>query len=298
MKTPLILDFDGSVLTLMEGEIRLPLADWQETVRYGCTRRQFARLERRLAELLPVDYGCAFTGSGDYHHVSLLLIENLARRAKLAPASLDLLVCDNHPDNMRYPFGLHCGSWVRAACGLECVRRVRVVGITSADIAAPHAWENYLGPFLSKKLTYWSIGRPAGWLRLLGRGEYARNFADPAELLAALLPELHGAENIYLSLDKDVFGPEYVSTDWDQGVFTPEAMRLLIQGCAGKILGADITGETSAPHAYAGRFKKILSRLDGRRNGPEPEELPALQAVQRDLNLELFRLIEANRKLI
>ena len=42
---PVILDFDGSVLPVAEGERRIPLGSWQEAIRFGCTRRAFSALE-------------------------------------------------------------------------------------------------------------------------------------------------------------------------------------------------------------------------------------------------------------
>ena len=160
---PVILDFDGSVLPVAEGERRIPLGSWQEAIRFGCTRRAFSALEAHLEGVLPVDCGCAFMGSGDFHHVTLIPLRRLCRR--LPPASLDVVVFDNHPDNMRYPFGIHCGSWVSHAALLPSVRRVHVIGITSGDIGLAHAWENRLTPFLRRKLTYWSVGTDAAWLR-------------------------------------------------------------------------------------------------------------------------------------
>lgn len=156
---PVILDFDGSVLPVAEGERRIPLGSWQEAIRFGCTRRAFSALEAHLEGVLPVDCGCAFMGSGDFHHVTLIPLRRLCRR--LPPASLDVVVFDNHPDNMRYPFGIHCGSWVSHAALQPSVRRVHVIGITSGDIGLAHAWENRLTPFLRRKLTYWSVGTDA-----------------------------------------------------------------------------------------------------------------------------------------
>ena len=111
---PVILDFDGSVLPVAEGERRIPLGPWQEAIRFGCTRRAFSALEAHLEGVLPVDCGCAFMGSGDFHHVTLIPLRRLCRR--LPPASLDVVVFDNHPDNMRYPFGIHCGGCRTPPC--------------------------------------------------------------------------------------------------------------------------------------------------------------------------------------
>lgn len=77
---PVILDFDGSVLPVAEGERRIPLGSWQEAIRFGCTRRAFSALEAHLEGVLPVDCGCAFMGSGDFHHVTLIPLRRLCRR--------------------------------------------------------------------------------------------------------------------------------------------------------------------------------------------------------------------------
>ena len=80
---PVILDFDGSVLPVAEGERRIPLGSWQEAIRCGCTRRAFSALEAHLEGVLPVDCGCAFMGSGDFHHVTLIPLRRLCRRFRL-----------------------------------------------------------------------------------------------------------------------------------------------------------------------------------------------------------------------
>ena len=240
---PVILDFDGSVLPVAEGERRIPLGSWQEAIRFGCTRRAFSALEAHLEGVLPVDCGCAFMGSGDFHHVTLIPLRRLCRR--LPPASLDVVVFDNHPDNMRYPFGIHCGSWVSHAALQPSVRRVHVIGITSGDIGLAHAWENRLTPFLRRKLTYWSVGTDAAWLRLIGRAECCRSFGSADELVRGLLPALADAGNIYLSIDKDVFAEDVVKTNWDQGVFRLSHTEAVLAACAGRVIGADVCGDVS-----------------------------------------------------
>ncbi|MDR0827508.1 MAG: arginase family protein [Desulfovibrio sp.] len=293
MKPPLILDFDASVLSPTDNAIRIALGGWQEAIRFGCFRSAFARLEQHLETLMPDSYGCVFTGSGDYHHISLLLLRLLARRAKLPPASLDCIVCDNHPDNMRYPFGIHCGSWVRHASELACIRHIHVIGITSADINPAHAWANYLGPLLRNKLSYWSVRQEARWLKLLGREKNSRTFASADALLAAFLPVISGAKSLYLSIDKDVFSPEVARTNWDQGIFTEDHAAAVIGACAGRLMGSDITGEFSA-YAYAGMGKKLLVSLDGpdRMGACGPEEALVERETQRQLNARLLRLLE------
>ncbi|GHU18639.1 hypothetical protein FACS189475_04440 [Betaproteobacteria bacterium] len=289
---PLILDCDASVLPLGKAEIRLSLQEWQERVRFGATLGDFARFSAHLDACLPDGnkYGWVFTGSGDFHHLTLYLLRRLAAREKLPPASLDLIVCDNHPDNMRYPFGLHCGSWVRHAAALPCIRHIHVLGITSADIGIGHAWENNLTPLWQKKLGYWSIGVRASWLSLLGRGGQARAFDSADALLAAFLPVLKASRALYLSLDKDVLHPQAARCNWDQGLFTPAHLEAVLRAAAEKIHGIDVCGDPSV-YAYRSRFKRLLSRLDGQ-TIITPEELRAWQEEHRRLNLRLLEAIK------
>ena len=286
---PVVLDFDASVPFLGPEEIRLPLADWQEDIRFGCPLERYAALESHLDGLMPDTHGPVFTGSGDYHHLTLYLLKRLMRRG--VAAALDIVVCDNHPDNMRYPFGLHCGSWVSHAAALPGVRRIHVAGITSADIGWRHAWENRLAPFVRKKLFYWSLGRGAAWLKLIGRGDHNRSFDAPDDLVKALALELRHSPALYLSMDKDVLSPAFARTNWDQGRFAPEHLGDVIGACAGRLLGADVTGDAST-YSYAGRFKRILSRLDGQ---PEPDEaaLSAWRGNHAAINRRLLEWIAA-----
>ena len=281
---PVILDFDGSVLPVAEGERRIPLGSWQEAIRFGCTRRAFSALEAHLEGVLPVDCGCAFMGSGDFHHVTLIPLRRLCRR--LPPASLDVVVFDNHPDNMRYPFGIHCGSWVSHAALLPSVRRVHVIGITSGDIGLAHAWENRLTPFLRRKLTYWSVGTDAAWLRLIGRAGCGMAFGSADELVRGLIPALADAGDIYLSIDKDVFAEDVVKNNWDQGVFRLRHTEAVFAACAGRVIGADVCGDVS-DYEYASPFKRFLSRLDGQ-EPCDPQALRGWQEGQRAVNAALL----------
>lgn len=281
---PLILDFDQSVKRLSNYEIRLNLGSCQEKIRYGCSRAVLGRFEQNLE--LPPNPGCLFLGSGDFHHLSLLPLKRLAA----AEGPLELVVCDNHPDNMRYPFGIHCGSWVRWAAALPGLRRIHVIGITSADVACSHAWENNWLPLISGKLIYWCVGRKAPWLRLLGRAESCRSFESADELIGAFRREAARMDKAYLSIDKDVFSPETVNTNWDQGVWEKRHLEGLIEALGGRLAGADVTGEVSA-YQYGGFFKRLLTRLDGLKK-VDPSTLEEWQAEQRNLNMEILALLK------
>src|SRR5947209_11698054 len=177
MTRPLILDFDNSVHAISGAE-RIALGDRQEAIRFGCSMAAL----RALGEDLPAAPPMVLLGSGDYHHVSYLLIERLRVRG----TPVQVVVFDNHPDNMRYPFGIHCGSWVAHAARLPHVARIEVAGITSADVSGAHAIENRLRPLRSGKVRYWCIGRDLRALQRLG-ARRLRSFDSVDAMLDALL---------------------------------------------------------------------------------------------------------------
>ena len=106
MSRTLVLDVDASLHSLGNANA-IDLTDWQEAIRFGCSWSTWKRFRTRLNDLMPGQYGTVCMGSGDFHHVSHLLLERLPHQA-----AFDVVVLDNHPDNMRFPIGIHSGSWV------------------------------------------------------------------------------------------------------------------------------------------------------------------------------------------
>ena len=266
--------------------------DWQERIRFGCGLTTFTQLRQHLDHTLPAAYGTVLMGSGDYHHVTLALLERLSSRYSTTQ-SIDVVVFDNHPDNMRFPFGVHCGSWVKHVASLPFVRRIHVVGITSPDIGAAHAWENYLGPLYRHKVTYWCLGVDIAWAKPMGLQHAFRRFEHPDALVKAFILTLQRAENsaqpIYLSIDKDVFAAEVAQTNWDQGVLLERHAIQIINALQGRLIGSDITGEISS-WQYATWWKRWMSSMDGQAL-PSAEEMQGWQAQHHALNLRLLTAI-------
>lgn len=284
-RPPVILNFDDSSAQPNNTWQRIALQSWQEKIRFGCKWHDFKQLEAHLATQLPApaQQGCALLGSGDYHHLSYLLLSRLKQ-----DEPIHLVVCDNHPDNMRYPFGIHCGSWVYWASQLPHVARIDVLGISSNDIGLSHAWENHWSPLKKGKLHYWSVQQDASWLKHIGAKHAARNFAFPDALMAEFLDTLQTVNlPVYLSIDKDILSKDVVKTNWDQGQFLEQHLHTLIDACAGRLMGADITGDISL-YQYKQWFKAFLSKLDAQEYMPEAQ-LDLWQNQQQSLN---DRLIE------
>ncbi|MDE2086844.1 MAG: hypothetical protein KGI63_06395 [Xanthomonadaceae bacterium] len=283
-RCPVVLDIDGSVGPLPDGLV-LPLADWQEAIRFGCSLATMRRFRALLDAQLPARHGTVFTGSGDFHHLSWPLI------ARLAPATpIQVVVLDNHPDNMRFPFGVHCGSWVRRVAALPFVEHVHVLGITSQDIGAGHAWENYLAPLLRGRLTYWSMGVDTGWSRRLGIARAFRGFDTPDALVDGFVEHQRTqALPSYLTIDKDAFAPDVAHTNWDQGRLQLEHALALIASLRHGLAGSDINGEVSH-YRYRTWWKRRLSAMD-EQPAIDPAQVAGWQAQQHALNLKLLAAI-------
>lgn len=281
---PLILDFDGTAGAI-PGASLVSLGDWQEAIRFGCTLRTFNRLRRHLDAMMPSDYGTVLMGSGDYHHLTWPLVERQQARGPFK-----VVVFDNHPDNMRFPWGIHCGSWVRKVARLPYVSHVHVVGITSTDIGAKHAWENHLTPLRAGKLSYWCMDVDVGWAKRLGVAEAFHRFDDPDALTTAFIAQLQRApQATYLSIDKDAFSVATAHTNWDQGRIEETHALAIIAALRGQIIASDINGEVSA-YSYSTWWKRMLSGMDGQAPIPQ-SELDAWQSQQRALNTRLLAAI-------
>lgn len=288
MNAPLVLDFDRSVGALPGARV-IDLSDWQEAIRFGCSLRRLRDLRAVIEQRLPERYGTVFLGSGDYHHLSWPLIERCAARGPF-----EVVVFDNHPDNMRFPFGVHCGSWVRQVALLPFVAHVHVLGISSGDVSARHAWENYLAPLARGKLSYWTLGVDTRWAARIGLERAFRSFDSADALLDRFVEERCGnAAPTYLSIDKDVLSPEVARTNWDQGRLDDGHLFRAIDALAGRLIGSDITGDVSA-YRYRAWWKRKLSALD-EQPAIDAAQLAAWQAQQHALNLRLLERISAAR---
>ncbi|HUK55759.1 MAG TPA: hypothetical protein VLY20_03795 [Nitrospiria bacterium] len=285
MKEPLILDFDRSVLSLA-GVSTVPLNDWQRVIRYGCSLADIERLETVLNAQMDEGPRLAFLGSGDFHHVSYLMIRRLH---SMGP--FQVVVFDNHPDNMRFPWGIHCGSWVHHVCRLPFVSRVTVVGITSDDIRGFHLFENHLRPLYAGKLFYFCFSPVPMLARRLGLSGI-KDFRDGQNRLSERIRTdiLNvDCDPVYLSIDKDVLSPRIVRTNWDQGILTEENLFEAVRFLKPRLLAADVTGEISF-YRYPQPWKRVLSRLDGQ-SPPSPADLDQHQHRHRTLNEKLISIL-------
>lgn len=245
-------------------------------------RKLLGAAPRRPAELI-------FSGSGDFHHLTCLLV---ARAAEAAGAPITVLHFDNHPDWVEFDSGVHCGSWAARAARMKGVDRLITVGPCSADIVQPRAKSADIRPIESGQLELYPHRAPGGGaeIEVCGRRWASVESMGRQAFDEFLLTRIR-TPSVYITIDKDVLRPGDAITNWDQGETRLEDLlqTLARVACAHKVVGADIVGDWSAPVYGGGAVATLLKRgeawLDQPWRRPPPREA---RRVNEGANLRLL----------
>lgn len=254
-----VLDLDGSIPRQIDVLRRchpliLDSRIWGPSIRMGCSFRRFRRFEQALQLVDPAtaeNPRMTFYGSGDFHHVSLILLRRLT-------SPFNLLILDNHPDWMRAVPLMHCGTWVYHAARLPLLQHIFHVG-GDVDFDNSYRW-----------LAPWELlqtGRikvlPA--LRRFRRGRWPGIPHDPLrpepqqrvtaqrleELLCPFRDQL-AAHPLYVSVDKDVMVAADAVVNWDSGHLDLEEVQAIlgafVRAAQGRLAGMDLIGDWSPVH--------------------------------------------------
>ncbi|WP_027094201.1 arginase family protein [Cohnella thermotolerans] len=203
-----------------------------------CTQEALAEIRRRLSARKA--NGITYIGSGNYHYVSYAFLSEIDR-----PFSLVLF--DNHTDAKRsdnLPGLLTCGSWVaEALTRLPQLQQVVWVGVHTGSLPD--------NPSIRSKMV---------WLP---------DLEHPEQLLSSLV-----ANDIYISIDKDVLDEADAVTNWDQGKMRLKQLIMALHSLVENknIIGIDVCGELRVPPADVWRYSEGI-RLN------EQANLAILEAV-------------------
>ena len=253
-----VLDFDGSVtwqpgLLECSDPIILDLRSLGREARLWADCGQAARIRRCLTPELRD--AVTMLGSGDYHYVSALLLEQFED-------PISVIVFDHHPDWDTLPPKYGCGAWVSRAIEQENIAQVLIMGNASADLRFPSIFTgNHRGLRQGRiRSLPWEYP-PPGFLPRFGLfGKELKH--SPLETLNHALDHLP-TRKVYLSIDKDCLRSSFALTNWEEGRldldFLIAALRVIRERC--EIAGADITGEYSPPF-FTSRWKALCSRID------------------------------------
>ena len=274
-----------------DGGRMLAARDLGPALRLWSREATLEALKARLASDLPPrgEAEVVFAGSGDFHHVTPLL---LARAVVQAGEPVTVLHFDNHPDWVRFAGGRHCGSWVGRAARLPGVARVVTIGVTSPDIGAARAREGDLALIAEDRLDLFAWTAPDGADEVALEGRAWPTIAALGE--RAFFTRLEAAiptRAIYVTIDKDVLRPAEAITNWDQGQASLDFVMAAIRCAAAgrRLVGADVVGDWSKA-VYGGGPAAVLLKqgealLDQPWRRPEPE---GARAVNEAVNLRLL----------
>ncbi len=286
--TPVYIQLETAARAEPDERRRVDVSDLAERARLMCPRAHAAKVKARLSEMRRrvVSPWLARFGSGDFHHLSLMLLETLPTPAR--PVSLVLF--DNHPDWFVLPPRYHCGNWVAGVLGLPWIERVILIGQGGDDLKFAPMHFAPAADLASGRLTIHpyrvsEVRAPMTGLRAAGRD--SRLGADRrllrfetvesvglSELASRLAAELAG-RSVYISVDKDCLRASDAATDWDQGEIGLEELASAVRviGEAVELVGADVCGgRASTP--MSGLFKRFdAGRMGKKWVMPSPAEI-------------------------
>jgi len=304
-QTVRILNFDNSLINQQKLRAKfnpeiVDLRDFSCAARHWMSAATAAGIQKIL---LPQDKNNpTFIGSGDYHHISSLLISQFQQ-------PLSLIVFDYHPDWDILPPRLGCGSWISQVLKNDNIKKVILVGISSDDISTFHIQSANLAALKNSRLEIYPWQHPPATV-------FARRVPDNFSLevkrglfssrigwrqlkeqnLNVAFPEILKripTEEVYLSIDKDCLRREDSLTNWEEGCFSLGDLALMLKLIREKfdIAGVDITGDYSSP-SVKNIFKKFTLGLDHPKDySAAGKEQPLIDAVNQETNIRILELL-------
>lgn len=299
-----VLDLDGSVAAqppllarVTAGTAQaVDLRDLAPRLRLAASRSTIRTLLERLGRAMDSGHGpeAIFYGSGDFHHLTAAFLQR-----RITPVTVIHL--DNHPDWVTFPATINCGAWVNRALENANVAKVITIGPCSDDLAWPQLKGANLAAIAAGRLEVYpwrhppsrlvpALPRPKGLL-VMGRRLHWRSVGGDAWTgFVADLSRRIPTRDVWITIDKDVLGPEEAVTNWDQGEMRLAQAMALVRAVAERhaIVGVDVCGDYSPPH-LGDLWRRTLAFLD--RSCRPPVNRPHL-ALNADTNGRLLRLFD------
>ena len=243
-------------------------SDIQETDMY-CSKNAYEKIWGRI-EPYGIQ-GIHYIDSGNYHYISKIIDEPFG-----------LVMYDHHTDMQMpmVPEMMSCGDWAGQALSQnKNLRQLVIVGPPESDIE--QTLESYSGSQSGRLLTFSAEDL---------HGDLLEN---KLKLIRTDLP-------LYISIDKDVLGPEYTETNWSQGDMSIDGLERLLSvflGGQGEEKNSDAcrNDERNAGDIRHSRILGIDICGEIQTDIPVPEYLEAEEKNEK-VNIELFRFISEHVK--
>ena len=222
--------------------------------RLWCNASEFKRVSSAMQ--LPSLNQFTLLGSGDYHHLTLALLQQ-------HQTPLTLVLFDNHPDWMRPPHQYHCGTWIYAAARLPQVARIIIVGLENGDLCGKKFQDGDMESYLNQKIVLLPYSAVQA---SISANQCVQLQSQLKTSLKAGVQEILNhisTQNVYVSVDKDCLRIEDAITNWEQGSLPLETVTACIAAIRENhaIVGADTVGDYSPP-VFNSPLKWVGSFLD------------------------------------
>lgn len=247
-------------------------SDIQETDMY-CSKNAYEKIWGRI-EPYGIQ-GIHYIDSGNYHYISKIITDHIDE-------PFGLVMYDHHTDMQMpmVPEMMSCGDWAGQALSQnKNLRQLVIVGSPESDIE--QTLESYSGSKSGRLLTFSAEDL---------HGDLLEN---KLKLIRTDLP-------LYISIDKDVLGPEYTETNWSQGDMSIDGLERLLSvflGGQGEEKNSDAcrNDERNAGDIRHSRILGIDICGEIQTDIPVPEYLEAEEKNEK-VNIELFRFISEHVK--
>lgn len=304
-----ILNFDNSLLkqkNLLEcfQPTIVDLTDVGPQARLWLNGRVTEKIRIRLNPAFK--HSITFLGSGDFHQITSLLIEQFEE-------PISVIVFDHHPDWDTLPPKLHCGSWVTETLRRKNIQKLILLGVSSNDLSSPFIQSGNLSSLTDDRVEIYPYSHgptktffkkvPENKSIKVKRG-FGSNQIYWRELRNQNLTEfffqvIHGIETprVYVSIDKDCLKAHYSLTNWEEGCFELAELLTLLHLIKEnfQIVGLDIVGDYSEPRVqgFIKHFLEVWDRPKDFTAQGQPEDRIAL--VNEQTNLRILEVLQRKR---
>jgi hypothetical protein len=239
-------------------------------------------------------------GSGDFHHISAILIEQFKD-------PLSVIVFDYHPDWDALSPRLNCGSWANFLLKKENIRKIVLLGPSSNDLSSKGLFSASFQGLKNKKIEIYPYLRKPSRVFLrdlkgidcfgVKHGFFSsvikwNNLAekDINTFLPVLLDKIPTTD-VYISIDKDCLTQDYALTNWEEGLLKLEWLlgALNIIKNRKNIIGLDITGDYS-PIVINNKLKMFISCLDHPKEAAKLRNTEKISLLNETANLKVLEL--------
>jgi len=243
-----------------------------------------------------------FLGSGDFHHVANILIDQFDE-------DISVISFDHHPDWDIMPPYLSCGAWVTRTLNKNNVKKIVLMGVSSEDIS-PNIFQtgNFdslkddrveIYPYQHKPTKVFLRNVPKNISVSVKRGLFFNEIhwqelksKNIAEFFLHILRRLP-SKKVYVTIDKDCLRRTYSLTNWEEGHFELDDLLLMLkfikENC--EIVGLDIAGDYS-PVKTEGFIRTIITDIDHPRNfSAKDKEQSLIDSVNEATNIKILELL-------